>query len=246
MKSIILTIEPERELILPLSHYHALQGLVYELISYDPTLSMELHNKKNGKTDALKLFCFSDLYGKYRYSDRTRTYPGPFRFEIRSAEDIIIDTTAERIKHDSIIMVDGCVCRVTELYTYSKSFFEACLNLHMNTPITVYRADSDKKRRYYAPDEDEFYEIVTSNLKKKFSLIYGREYDGELRISCLSPGKCRHVVARYKGEIINAYYGDFHIEASSEMQAVAFHCGLGSKNSIGFGFAELKSYHHTS
>ena len=50
MKSIVLTIQPKQELIIPLSHYHALQGLVYELISYDSALSMELHNKKSGKS----------------------------------------------------------------------------------------------------------------------------------------------------------------------------------------------------
>ena len=163
MKSIVLTIQPKQELIIPLSHYHALQGLVYELISYDSTLSMELHNKKSGKTDALKLFCFSDLYGKYRYSDRTRTYPGPFRFEIRCAEDIIVDTIAERITHDPMIMVDGCVCRISDLITYSKSFLDTGLDLHMNTPISVYRTDCDKKRRYFSPEEDLDYQFLAGN-----------------------------------------------------------------------------------
>ena len=244
MKSIVLTIQPKQELIIPLSHYHALQGLVYELISYDSALSMELHTKKSGKTDALKLFCFSDLYGKYRYSDRTRTYPGPFRFEIRCAEDIIVDTIAERITHDPMIMVDGCVCRISDLITYSKSFLDAGLDLHMNTPISVYRTDCDKKRRYFSPEEDEFYELVSNNLKKKYLLIYGHAYGEELLLSCPSPGRSKHVVARYKGDIVNAYYGDYRIEATPEMLAVAYYCGLGSKNSIGFGFAELRSEHH--
>lgn len=244
MKSIILTIESGRELVLPLSPYHALQGLVYDLIGYDPALSAELHNRKNGKTDALKLFCFSDLHGQYRYSDRTRTYPGPFEFEIRSAEDIIVDTIAERIEHDPVVMVDGCVCRVRDLITYSKSFFDTEVDVHMNTPITVYRTERDKKRRYFSTEEDEFYELVSSNLEKKYSLIYGHKYEGQLRLSCLSAGRCKHVVARYKGDIVNAYYGDFRIEASTKMLAVAYYCGLGSKNSVGFGFTELKSEHH--
>lgn len=240
MKSIVLTIEPERDLVLPLSHQHALQGLVYDLIRYDPVLSSELHNDKSGKTDALKLFCFSDLYGTYRYSDRMRTYPGPFRFEIRSVRDVIIDTIAERIRHDPIITVSGCACRIVNVSSDARSFPETGLHIRMNTPVSVYYTDRDGKRRYFSPEEEEFYRLVSKNLEKKYLLIYGQEYDGALRIACLSPGSCRHVVARYKGKIINAYYGEFYLEASARMLAVAYYCGLGSKNASGFGFVEQK------
>ena len=84
----------------------------------------------------------------------------------------------------------------------------------------------------------------SNNLKKKYLLIYGHAYGEELLLSCPSPGRSKHVVARYKGDIVNAYYGDYRIEATPEMLAVAYYCGLGSKNSIGFGFAELRSEHH--
>lgn len=240
MKSVVLRIEPRRDLILPFSHFHALQGLVYELLSYDPTLSAELHNKRNGNTDELKLFCFSELRGRHSVVDRKLVFPGPFFFEVRSAEDIIVDTIAERVMQDSAIMVDGCVCRVSGMRTDSISFNTCSLDLHANTPITVYRTDADKRRIYYSPAESEFYEIVSNNLAKKYRLLYGREYEGEFSFSCLDPARCKKVVARYKGDFINAFLGDYRLEASGEMLDVAYYCGLGGKNSMGFGFAELK------
>ena len=156
MKSILLTIQPERALALPLSHYHALQGLVYGLIGYDPALSFELHNRRSGKTDALKLFCFSDLYGKYEYGSRMRTYAGPLRFEIRSAADVIVDTVAARIKHDPNITIDGCACSVMHAITDARSFSETELRIRMNTPISVYYTDKVSGRRYFSPEEPEF------------------------------------------------------------------------------------------
>lgn len=240
MKSIVLKIEPRRDLLLPLSHFHALQGLVYELLRYDPALSGELHNKRNGNTDSLKLFCFSELHGRHSIEDRKLVFPEPFFFEVRSAVDIIVDTIAERVMRDSVIKVDGCVCRVSGMWTDSIAFKTGALELRANTPITAYRTGVDKIRTYYSPAEREFYEIVSNNLAKKFRLLNGREYEEEFSFSCLSPGRCKKVVARYKGDYITAFLGDYRLEASGELLDAAYYCGLGGKNSMGFGFIDLK------
>lgn len=240
LKSIVLKIEPGRDLLLPFSHFHALQGLVYELLSYDPVLSAELHDKRNGNTDALKLFCFSEVRGRHSVVDRKLVFPGPFFFEVRSAEDAIVDTIAERVMRDSAIMVDGCVCRVSGMRTDSISFNAGALELRANTPITTYRTGADKRRIYYSPFDSEFYEIVSNNLARKYKLLYGREYDEELSFFCPAPEKCKKVVARYKGDFITAFLGDYRFEASGEMLEIAYYCGLGSKNSMGLGFVDLR------
>ena len=240
MRSIILRIETNRGLVLPFAHSHTLQGLVYELLSFDPVLSSGLHNKRDKRTDAMKLFCFSDLRGRYRKNtaERTLVYNGALSFEVRSPNDIIIETIAKSVRDDPLIVINGCECAITGFRIDSPEFPCNILDMRMNTPVTVYRSGADKKRIYYTPEEAEFYEIIRSNLLKKYLLVFGAPYEGELAFTCLDAASCRRVVTRYKGDIINAFLGSYRLEASPQMLAIAYYCGIGSKNSMGFGFVD--------
>lgn len=239
MKAIVLKIEPDHDLVLPFSHFHTLQGLVYDLLSYDPNLSKEVHARRNASTDAMKLFCFSELRGRHRIEGGRIIYFGPFFLEVRSPEDRYIDTIEKSVTEYPQITVDGCKCRVVGARSESISFTGNRVMFRMNTPITVYRTDVDRKRRYYSPREEEFYEIIRSNLLKKYSFVYGKEYEGSFSFFCPAPERCRKIVARYKGTFMIAFFGTYLLEASPKMLDIAYFCGIGGKNSMGFGVADI-------
>ena len=171
MKSIKMTIKPNGELVLPEAHFSTLQGLFYELLSFDPVLSDEVHGMRSGKTDAIKQFCFSDLHYPCGSSRGSAFYKSSFTFEVRSANDPIIETIERSVNDDPLIVINGHECEIINYRVSSTVFLSNSFDMRMDSPITVYR--SNKRRDYYSQSDPEFYEIVKNNLLKKYLLAYG-------------------------------------------------------------------------
>ena len=68
---LIIQIEPDESLILPLAYHHIIQGIIYKQVSRKPDLSKRLHDGEiaNHNNRTCKLFCFSILRGKSRVSN---------------------------------------------------------------------------------------------------------------------------------------------------------------------------------
>lgn len=249
MKYIRLTIAPEDKVLLPYAHFSTLQGVVYALTSFDPELSAAIHDKKQDSKAAIKLFCFSDLIGPYenRREEKLRVFEEPFGFEVRSADDKLIETIEKRVAADNTLFIGSSRCGVTGFETGRRRFIESRAVFSMNTPITVYRTE-DGFRRYYAPDEPEFLELIENNLRHKYFDVFGEEYTGEFKFKCLRKG--RNVETWYvkrsdrdpseKIRIkIRGWLGRYLLCAEPGMIETAYFCGVGGNNSQGFGFGEV-------
>lgn len=239
MKHIIITIKPKEKLIMPFAHFEAMQGLVYKLMSFDRGLSTAVHDKKEGAQAAIKLFTFSDLIGRYTIESGKRVYAGEFDFEIRAADDILIDTIEDRLKKDPRLNIRGYSCEAVGFETGSCGFTTGAMVFKMNTPITVYRTEEDGFIHYFTPDEPEFAELVANNLKRKYREVFGREYEGELHFDCLWKNEKSMTVTKFKGHSIAGWRGNYLLGADADMIKTAYYCGIGGKNSQGFGFAMI-------
>lgn len=250
MKSIKIWLMPRDTIVLPFAHSSVLQGLVYALLSFDPEYASALHELKNGSKNAIKLFCFSDLLGRYENIRNTKTliYRDKCIFEIRAFDDKIIDIIEQRLQNDPCFSLNNCECKVTGIETSTRRLFDTYMAFSAITPITVYRSNENHSV-YYSFEDAEFYELVENNLRAKYALIYGKEYDGEFLFKCLRADEKAKCVTRYvkhdngescknKDTLITGYYGYYMLKASSEMLEVAYYCGIGSKNSMGFGFVQ--------
>ena len=109
----------------------------------------------------------------------------------------------------------------------------------MNTPIVAYRTEGNYTR-YFSYDDPEFFDIVIGNLKKKYFAVYGKEYEGELCFECVRVNKKSKCVTKYKETYITGYYGDYLFKGDSDIIKIAYYCGLGSKNSMGFGTGDIR------
>lgn len=238
MNIITIKFRPDDKLELPFAHFSILQGLVYKLLSFDSEYSEELHNRKNGNADAIKLFIFSDFIGRYSINGGRLFYRESILFEIRSADERVADIIAKRLEAKPDVEINGFACTAQKYRTLEIPLMNECCSYIMNTPITVYTTQNGF-RRYYSPDEEEFYLLVKKNLIKKYGMLYNCEYEGDLEFELISTGKNAKCVTRYKDNLITAYYGKYRLTADEKMQRVAYLCGFGSKNSIGFGFANI-------
>lgn len=239
MKYIHILISPYNSLKIPLAHFEIMQGVVYRLLSFDSKLSAEIHFKKDGASDAIKLFCFSDLRGHYRFDNGMRIFEEPFEFELRSADDRIVDTVAARLAAERRLGINGHDCIALRYETGAMFFDGGELALNMNTPIVVSRTMEDGHTYYYSPQEPEFFAWVENNLRRKYLAVYGREYEGRLELRRIWMNEKSKCVTKYKGMYITGYRGKYSLLASPDMQAVAYYCGLGEKNSQGFGLGDM-------
>ena len=239
MNIIRITFMPKNELRLPYAHFRILQGFFYRLLSFDERVSGETHNKKDGAADAIKLFSFSDIIGKYVNDGKRLIYRDRFVFEIRSVDTCIINTLKSHVESQKEYVINGCDCVAESFSVQEAPELPAGCVYRMNTPITVYKTQ-DGFRKHYSPHDAEFCQLIETNLRRKYARVYGDDYGGEFCLSCVNPDGCRKCVTKFKEEYVTAYYGDFVLVADEKMQRIAYLCGLGGKNSQGFGFPYMK------
>lgn len=234
MKSIKLTLLPEKSLYMPFAHLEVLQGLFYHLLSYREELSTEIHDKQPGEQKQFKFFCFTDLYGNYKVKNTSLVYLGALDWEIRSADDGIINTIVASVQENPQVTINGQLCRVIS-YSCSKRFFLTdTAELEMNTPLLYYQTDATGYSTYYAPTDALFLSGVKNNIVRKYTAFYGAPPDCDICFQALG-NSIRKCVTHYKKSIITGYYGRFRLTASQKVLDFVYHTGLGAKNSMGFG-----------
>lgn len=112
----------------------------------------------------------------------------------------------------------------------------------VRNPIVATRQDSNKKIIFISPFEEDYYKVLANNLKRKYKLIYNKDYEGELYFDIEDTLNIKkrfipNVKSKSKSKSILIGYTDFelYIVADKDMQKIAYYCGLGSSNSLGMG-----------
>ncbi|WP_342455673.1 CRISPR-associated endoribonuclease Cas6 [Caloramator sp. Dgby_cultured_2] len=73
---------------------------------------------------------------------------------------------------------------------------------------------------------------------KKYFAYYNRKYDNELSIEILDKNRTKKVVDFYKKFPIEGYLAGFVLKGEKDILDIAYSCGIGNKNSQGFGCIE--------
>ena len=207
MKSICFTIKPSHLLYIPFAHFKMLQGLAYSLMSFDKALAAEVHDRNFPDKKAFKFFCFSDLIGRYTIRNGGLIYRDCFQWELRSADDEIIDAAEQAVRKSPVVTINRHPCEALSYEIRKKRFCVNAVDLQMNTPI----------------------------VQNKYEMFCDKPIPGGVIIECNAPSDKDKCVTRYEKSIINAWYGKYRVTAEPEVLDFIWHTGLGSKNSMGFG-----------
>ena len=235
MKSVFFTLKPIHALNLPFAHFKTLQGLAYSLMSFDEKLAEEVHDRRFPDKKAFKFFCFSDLNGRYVTRNGGLIYRDLISWELRSADDRIIDAAVQAVSNDPLVTINRQPCEVLFYEIRSRHFCADAVNFQMNTPIVIYHTEQSGFVRYYNPFEQEFFERISKNLQNKFEMFCEKPLPGSVIIECNAPLDKDKCVTHYEDSIITAWYGNYRVTAPPEVLDFIWHTGLGGKNSMGFG-----------
>ena len=97
---------------------------------------------------------------------------------------------------------------------------------------------SGKRKIYLEPKSAKFQESIHRNALEKYEALFGKKYDGELKIKLIEQ-KPRERIFHYSKGVMKAWYGVYEIEANDDMLRMILDTGMGSNAMKGVGFVEL-------
>ena len=223
---------------LPIATSRIVQGLIYRALSTDRELSTAVHDEGSVfDKRRYKLLTFGELKGKYKAENGYITYFSNAELEIRSVDDYIIQLLFSYFSSNKSVMLGNNEVLVTNVRLTNKAVFDTKLEIRTLSPITVYITEQNGHTRYFSPEEDEFYSMLSTNAERKWKSMNN---DGEFSFSIKKDDTCRFVkrATRFKDTFITAWHGRFIIEGSPKVLDFLYNVGLGGKNSPGFGMFE--------
>jgi len=95
-----------------------------------------------------------------------------------------------------------------------------------------------KKKVYLEPKSERFQNTIFQNTLEKYEALFGKPYEGELKIRLIEQ-KPKEKVFHYNKGIFIAWFGVYEIEANTDMLEMILDTGMGAKCMQGLGFLEV-------
>jgi CRISPR-associated endoribonuclease Cas6 len=235
---------------LPTVNLYLFQALLYKLLP--PERAAFLHNegyKVDGR--AMKLFAMSwplSATPPRKNKDRIE-YDLPVRLVVSTP---IVSTLGGLISgafgnEELRIGNTSVLCESVEAAPLTVTSEE--VRVKTLSPITCYsqmqRGDGRKYTVYFHPSSPDFSESVHNNLVKKFRALYPDQElpmpEGKVEVRPL--GKVREQVAKFDEKSnfpIKGWGGEFLLKGPIPLLQAAIDCGLGAKNSGGWGCVRMR------
>ncbi len=231
---------------------HYFQALVYRCLDIDA--AQWLHNTGYRLEDkAFKHFTFSTFLEQARFNPRDKIFhfPREVSFYVSSPLEWLCDQLASNMSRQTTIHLGGerafknlfTVASVEKVHEPAVTL--GAMQVRAITPIEVhstFRTSGNKRKTYYYnPFEKEFSLMVEENLQRKWQALYRRKCPFRMRIRPLFPSTRKDLEKIiYFGNgprrtLVKGWTGRFVLEGDPEFLAFGYDCGLGSRNSQGFG-----------
>jgi len=245
---------PGGKMELPMNYNNLIQAMIYTNLS--EKLSDFLHNHGfEYEKRTFKMFTFSRLSGKHRIHNirpgQCRiVFYSSFYFYLSSPFEQILQEFANKMVSGTPVNLNGNRFFLSSVQVLMPPVFDMnATPIKMLSPITIRSTHNEddreetQKTHYYSPLEEEFSQRIRLNLLKKYQAFSNRAFDidgAEFEIKPLyfSEEKNFNLVT-YKGFIIEGYTGIYELTGSRELKQFAWDCGLGERNSQGFGMFDI-------
>lgn len=228
---------------LPCSNLHFFQSLVYKLLP--PDRAAFLHDQGYVIDNRpLKLFAMSWPISEKvpKLEDGLIKFDLPIRIVISTPITSTMDGIASGALMNEYMHIGSNVvfCEKVEVNYYNS--VSDYIIIKTLSPISCYsqmlRSDGRKYTVYFSPFEKEFSNSIYNNLTRKYRAIYGTAEIPKGTVEVFPIGTPKERVAKFKVNDsfpIKGWSGRFKISGPKELLQVALDCGLGAKNSLGFG-----------
>ena len=220
---------------IPVQYKSILVGIIYSFFDRNDDTT-NLHNAgyiiNNRK---FKLFTFSEIYGKTQYikEDKCLFFLDNGCFDFTSSDENYINQVVNYLNNNSSILFGNQIIKIVKydiLDDYCDNKEEE--KYYTVSPITVYRTEG-KFTKFFEPLDYEFKELIISNLASKYYLIY-HENMPNIEITNIDNIKMKRTYFR-KIMHISYHLNITFDKLTPKVKYVIQTCGLGAKNSVGYG-----------
>ncbi|MGB9721131.1 MAG: CRISPR-associated endoribonuclease Cas6 [bacterium] len=241
-----ITIAPlgEKEITLPRHYNYLVQGFIYKNLKKQ--IATKVHDEGfTYEKRGFRLFTFSRLFGTFVNSGESIIFKNNCVLYLASPVTKILESFASSLARKGKIRIGEKYLQVTSIEVLFNREYSPPIYIRTLSPITVYSTlitkEGRKKTYYYTPFEEEFGIQIKNNLLKKHAVINSRQNIAELDF-IITPHRVsknnEHIVF-YKDTVVKAWSGIYKLSGSKELIQIAFDCGIGAKNSQGFGMIEV-------
>ena len=224
--------------LIPYNYNHILSAIIYRKIA-DLDLASKLHFSKD-----FKFFTFSQIYvPQFKLTKRgVISRDGKLEFYISSPNDELIKSLVEGHLENTEVNFKGDNLLVEQIELLKRPVFKENMKMKTMSPIMArIKREVDGKLKVWdlGPGDERFYESIQKNLINKYVKFYG-DFDGDRWVKIrpdMKSAKRRRI--DIKGNFHRAFMMNFEIEADQRLLEFVYDCGLGEKNSMGFGMVEV-------
>lgn len=236
---ILLSIKSLQDYQINFEYHHKVQGFIYSLLRN--TKFDHLHDKQG-----FKFFCFSNIYKAKGANHHSLIISSPDQDFITQVEYQL-----NKIIENDIPIELGSLFELIKIVRIPDKNLEFPLKVITQSPIVI-RIPIEKYQgrvtdtapyneifwRKYHP-VDLFIEALEANMKKKFADFTGSYIDGRIfeRYDFKKQVSTKLDLANSKIPVIGSLWElEFSAYIHPHIQKFALDCGLGERNSLGFGF----------
>lgn len=232
----------DRDIILPISYNHIIQGFIYKNI--DKNLANFLHSEGYiNKNRTFKLFTFSRILNKGKIEGKSFNFGKEIEIIISSILDKFCKSIANTMLQSEELYLGRNIVKASQIEIINEKIEKDEITISTLSPIVTYstfiRENGKKYTCYFEPKEVDFKRIVSENLIRKYNALYNKNLAFEEGVQVLPIGDHKMNIIYYKDFLIKGYSGRFKIIGDKKLLQLATDVGLGSKNSQGFGCIQI-------
>ena len=221
---------------LPSANLHLFQSMLYSILPNDE--AAKLHDDDN----KMKLFAMSWPIADSRpqFGEDTIIFPLPLRLVVSTPlKNLIAGFAVGALNQNLRVGNNHLTCLRVE--TEQQKASSNKIIIQTLSPITFYDSvikDDQPYTIYFNPYNSEFQQGIYNNLLKKFRALYPDRDLPTDKFKITPLGELKERISMYEKESsfpIKGWWGKFRLEGNQELLQIALDCGLGSKNSGGWG-----------
>ena len=231
MRSLRIVLRTQKPIVLPLAYNELVQGMLYN--SWRDRYP-DLHDE-----GTFRPFVFGRLEGKSKRDSKKRTilFYDIISLEVRTPYEELLDECAIQIARAGSARIGAYTLNVINLQSNDRLFFPQRALIKLRTPVVAYHTLEDGHTVPYSPLDAEWLGLIQQNAQHKAKKL-GATYSSQLQAIPYEKTLIKQVT-RFKGTFVTGWLGEFMIATDPEILAMLWCCGLGVKNSQGFGLFDV-------
>lgn len=235
---------------LPSANLHLFQSMLYSFLPFN--IAAKIHDEgfdSDGRKMKLFAMGWPVASARPQFGENTIIFPLPLKLTVSTPiHELITGFTAGAMSWDDIrIGNNHVVCSGIEKHEFKAD--ANTLTIRTLSPITCYASverNGKQYTKYFRPEsfyDNEFQESIRANLLRKFRLLNPDKDIPSGNFTITPIGQMQERVSMFeKGGLfpVKGWWGKFKLKGDKELLQIALDCGLGAKNSSGWGCITLE------